>query len=155
MKGWLQFLLGITVTIMLWYFLFQNNLLPLHEITLTTTDTIYVDRPYKEIVIKEVEVEVPVAVKVYKMDTLYRNQIEKDTLITSVEITPKLVHIHVLTPKGVPMIHHYNLEGYQSLKINHEGELLINESKRLKRLRCIKNVGFLISGFIIGRRTQS
>ncbi len=67
--------------LVLWLFLFQKGYTS-QSVIQHTIDTVYVDKPYKEIVIKEIEK--PVKVYVYKIDTLYRKQIEIDTLITSV-----------------------------------------------------------------------
>jgi len=146
------FFFGLSVAFGLWLFLFQSNLLPVREITLTTIDTLYVDRPYKEIMIKEIEVEVPVTVTIYQTDTVYRQLIEHDTLITSVEITPKMASVHTLTPLGVPMIQHYNFEGFQTLQINHEGVLTVADMKRQKKLRNLERAGMLIGGILLGRK---
>lgn len=91
------------------------------EIIITTTDTIYVDKPYKVEVIKEVEV--PVRVTIYQTDTIYRERLEKDTLITFVSITPKVAEIHTLTPKGKPSIALYPIQDFTHLNINHKGNI--------------------------------
>lgn len=116
-------------------------------ITLTTTDTIYIDKPYKVEVIKEVEV--PQIVRVYHRDTIFRKHLVKDTLITFVEITPKEAHIHTLTPLGLPSINSYPIEDYSQLEINHKGNLKRRRKKRFwKRL---EKVGYIAIGAFFGK----
>ena len=99
------------------------------------TDTVYVDKPYKVIKIKEVEK--PVKVTVFKTDTVYREKLIQDTLITHIEIDPKYAKIHTITPEGVPLIKDYPLSSFDKIDINHQGSIQIkkrktNKSKRIK-----------------------
>lgn len=116
-------------------------------ITLTTTDTIYIDKPYKVEVIKEVEV--PKIVRVYHTDTILREKLVKDTLITFLEITPKLAYIHTLTPSGIPSINTYPIEGYSQLQINHKGQI---KRRRMKRFwKSVERVGLFVGGVLLGK----
>ena len=127
-KEHIYFLTGIASTTVLGFILFFRGCVPEQNHTTVITDTVFVNKPYKEIVIKEVEK--PTTVFVYKTDTVYRTKIEKDTLISSIEFTPKLAKIHTITPKGIPMIKEYPLPEYRSILIDHEGNTQINRKKK-------------------------
>jgi hypothetical protein len=137
--------IGVILSFMVGFHFYSKGVFR-QAITLTTTDTLYIDRPYKVEVIKEVEV--PQIVRVYQRDTVYRNQLEKDTLITFVEITPKEAHIHTITPLGKPTINTYPIEDYSLLQINHKGSLKRRRKKRF--WRNLERVGFLLGGFVSG-----
>lgn len=131
---------------------------PDHGVVYMKPDTVFVDRPYKEIVIKEVEKEVPKTVVVYKIDTVYREQIEKDTLITAVEITEEIAKIHTITPKGIPLIQEYPMPEFKHIQIDHEGNTKIKRKKNRKRLkntlRTIAASAIFVGGFYLGARTK-
>jgi len=115
------------------------------------TDTIYVNKPYKEIEIKYVDK--PVKIYIYKTDTLYRKQIEKDTLITSVEITPQLAKIHTITPQGLPMIKNYDIRDFKALKIDHEGNVSSKKKRKHKKFfRTLERIALVLSGVLIGSK---
>lgn len=117
------------------------------EIIITQTDTIYIDKPYKVEVIKEVEI--PVKVVVYQTDTIYREKLEKDTLITFVSISPKVAEIHTLTPTGKPSIAHYPVQDFTQLNINHKGKV---KTKRKKQFwRNLERIGLFIGGVFVGK----
>ena len=117
------------------------------------TDTIYVNKPYKEIVIQEVEVEKPVKVFVYRTDTVYRERIELDTLITSVQITPRVAKIHTITPEGLPMIKEYPLPQFREIIIDHQGNMKVKRKKRRRKFwRTMERVGIFAGGILIGKR---
>lgn len=120
-------------------------------IHITTTDTVFVDKPYKEIIIKKVEV--PVTVTIYQTDTIYRERLERDTLITFVEITPKHASIHTITPLGKPSINTYPIEDFSNLKINHKGGL---KSRKRKRFwKGLKSVFLFTSGVYVGKLIEN
>lgn len=109
-------------------------------------DTVFVDRPYKEIVVKEVEKVVPKTVVVYKADTIYRQQIEKDTLITGVEITNEIAKIHTITPKGIPIVREYPMPEFKQITIDHEGNTQIKRKRKPKRLKnTLQTIGLSAS----------
>lgn len=121
------------------------------EIIITTTDTIYVDRPYKIEVIKEVEV--PVKVVVYQRDTIYREKLEQDTLITFLSISPKLAEIHTLTPTGKPSVAHYPIEDFTHLDINHKGKLKTKKKKQF--WRNLERMGIFVGGVWVGSKINA
>jgi len=146
------FVIGIVATVALWVILFSKGCFEQEYQLVVKTDTIYVKKPYKEIVIKEVEVEKPVKVYVYKTDTVYRERIERDTLITSIEITPKVAKIHTITPAGLPMISEYPLPEFKEIKIDHKGNMKVKRKKRRRKFwRTMERVGLFVGGMIIGR----
>lgn len=121
------------------------------EIIITQTDTIYIDKPYKVEVIKEVEV--PVKVVVYQTDTIYREKLEKDTLITFVSISPKVAEIHTLTPTGKPSIAHYPVQDFTQLNINHKGKV---KAKRKKQFwKNLERIGLFVGGVWVGNLAQN
>ena len=136
---------GIALALLFGLFLSEKGYFE-KEIIITTTDTIYIDRPYKIEVIKEVEV--PVKVVVYQRDTIYREKLEKDTLITFLSISPKLAEIHTLTPTGKPSVAHYPIEDFTHLDINHKGKL---KTKRKKQLwKNLERIGIFTCGVFVG-----
>lgn len=154
-KGITYFILGILTMIWLWLFFLKGSITQYQQVKVVKTDTIYVKKPYKEVVLKEVEIEKPVKVFVYKTDTLYRQKLEQDTLISAIHIEPKRATIHTITPKGIPLVKQYPLGEFKELTINHEGDLKqIKKKKRRKRIwlivkRCFYTLGavYLVSNF--------
>lgn len=107
--------------IWLWLFFLKGSFTKHQQVEVIKTDTIYVKKPYKEVVIKEVEIEKPIKVYIYKTDTLYRQKLEQDTLISAIKIEPKKATIHAITPKGIPLVKQYPLDDFKDLTINHQG----------------------------------
>lgn len=105
-------------------------------------------------VVKKVEMEVPKTVFVYKTDTVFRQRIEKDTLITGIEITNEIAKIHTLTPKGIPIVREYPMPEFKQITIDHEGNTQIKRKKNRKRLkntlRTISSAALFISGTYLG-----
>ncbi len=148
------FWIGLGLATLLWLMLFVKTWKNSSEVNShIITDTIYVDRPYKEIVIQKIEV--PKKVFVYKTDTVFRKQIEKDTLITALEITPTIAKIHTITPKGLPIVQEYPLPEYRELKINPRGYLQMKKKKHKKFWKRTGQVGIFIGGFITANLIQN
>jgi len=151
--------LSIALTVILGLILFSKSCVPVHEVSITRTDTVYVDRPYKEIVIKTVEIEKPKTVYVYRTDTVYRKLIEKDTLISSIEFTPRIAKVHIITPMGLPMVKEYPLPpDVLNIRIDHKGNTAVKRSKHPKRkkfLRRLKQVSIFVAGVIVGNKLHS
>lgn len=139
-------IIGITISFLSILFLFPNHL-NTRRINEVIRDTIYIDKPYKVEVIKEVEV--PKIVRVYHTDTILREKLVKDTLITFLEITPKQAHIHTLTPSGKPSINTYPIEDYTQLQINHKGQIKRRRKKRF--WKSVERVGLFVSGVLLGK----
>ncbi len=146
---------GIVLTAIAYFFLFTRGCLAPEPILMTVRpDTVYIDKPYKEIEIKEIEVEIPTKVYIYQTDTIYRKVIEKDTLISSIQFTPKLLKVHTITPKGTPLIKDYPLLNYKRFSLDHEGRLAIRKEKHPKRKKLLKTlgkVGLFVGGFYLGK----
>ena len=115
-------------------------------------DTVFVDKPYEVIEIKEIEK--PVKITVYKTDTIYREKLIQDTLITHLEIEPKYAKIHTLTPEGIPLIKDYPLPSFERINIDHEGDIQIKEKKvkRQKFWRNAERIGLIVGGIWIGNQ---
>jgi hypothetical protein len=143
-KGIAYFTLGIITMIWLWLFFLKSSITQYQQVEVIKTDTIYVKKPYKQVVIKEVEIEKPVKVFIYKTDTLYRQKLEKDTLISAIQIQPKKATIHSITPTGIPLVKQYPLDNFKQLIINHQGEVKQVKKKRKKLLRNIKKLGIIV-----------
>ncbi|MBL4753235.1 MAG: hypothetical protein JKY52_06530 [Flavobacteriales bacterium] len=152
-KGLTYFMMGVLASGILLYLFWAEGCLHSTGPSIIQTDTIYVDKPYKEIIIKEVEVEKPVKVYIYKTDTVYRERIERDTLITSVELTPRLAKIHTITPEGLPLITEYPLPEHRDIKIDHKGNMEVKRKRRRRKFwRRMERVGILVGGTLIGSR---
>lgn len=150
MKSLYIYIIGVLSALALYFLLDSKGVLPRKRVYITSTDTIYIDKPYKEIEIKRVEV--PVRVTLYKTDTIYRQRIEKDTLISAIEITPWMAKVHTLSPIGVSSIKHYPLHDAQKLRINHKGQIQIEKPKKHKRknrLRTLTYISLFLGGCIL------
>ena len=148
-------LIGIFSTLIFGFILFSKGCFTPEPIIMTVRpDTVFVDKPYQEVVIKRVEVEIPTKVYIYKVDTVFRNRIEKDTLISSIEFTPKFARIHTITPLGKPVVKAYSLENYKSVALDYEGRMAIKKQKHPKRKKLLKTlgkIGLFIGGFYTGK----
>lgn len=153
MKNLLFTLTGVVFTAALFFLLFTKGCLPREQVIMTVRpDTIFVDKPYREIVIQEVEI--PTKVYIYQTDTVYRKAMERDTLISSIQFTPKLLKVHTITPKGVPMIKDYPLLDYKRISLDHEGRTAIKGVKHPKRRKVLKTlgkIGLFVGGFLTGK----
>ncbi len=151
-KGITYYTLGLITMIWLWLFFLKSSISEYKEIKIVKTDTVYVDKPYKEIVIKEVEIEKPVKIFIYKTDTFYRQKLERDTLISAIKINPRLATIHSITPKGIPLVKKYPLINYEEIQIDNEGNLKIrNKKARRKRLwRNLERATLILGGLYLG-----
>tara|TARA_B100000683_G_scaffold238095_1_gene243693 strand:- start:209 stop:682 length:474 start_codon:yes stop_codon:yes gene_type:complete len=148
-KGITYFILGIITMIWLWLFFLKSSISEYSQVEVLKTDTIYVNKPYKEIVIKEVEIQKPVKVFIYKTDTVFRQKLEKDTLISAIQIEPKKATIHTITPKGIPLVKEYPIVDFKKLTIGHEGEVNLTKKKR-KTMRVFRRAVVFFAGFIAG-----
>lgn len=139
--------------IWLWLFFLKSSISEYGQVEVLKTDTIYVNKPYKEIVIKEVEIQKPVKVFVYKTDTVYRQKLEKDTLISAVKIEPNKATIHTITPKGIPLVKEYPLVDFKKLTINHEGGLKQSRKKKRhkKMWRLVERISIFSLGYFIAK----
>lgn len=123
----------------------------------TKTDTIHTNTVYKEIKIEPKEIAVPYEVKIYKTDTVYREQLENDTLISSVVLNKKQAEIHTLTPSGTPLINTYPVKNFSQIQINHKGQANIKlqkHSKRIKALKWLGRIGLFVGGTFIGSQIK-
>jgi len=148
-KGITYFILGIITMIWLWLFFLKGSITQFQQVEVVKTDTIYVKKPYKQVVIKEVEIEKPVKVFVYETDTIYRQKLEKDILISAIYIQPKKATIHSITRTGIPLVKQYPLDNFKQLTINHQGEVKQEKKKRKKLRRKIKVLGIIIGTFCL------
>ena len=108
----------------------------------------YNNTVYKEVRIEPKEIAIPYEVKVYKTDTIFREQLEKDTLISSVVINKKKAEIHTLTSSGVPLINSYPVKDFSQIQINHKGQANIKLQKHPKRKKILKWLGRI--GIFVG-----
>ncbi|MCI5057380.1 MAG: hypothetical protein MRY83_14795 [Flavobacteriales bacterium] len=147
------FWIGLGLASILWLILFVktwNNTSDVNSQIIT--DTIYVDRPYEEIVIQKVEV--PQKVFIYRTDTVFRKKIELDTLITGIKMTSKMAQIHTITSKGIPKIKEYSINQYNTISINHRGQLQIKNRKKPKLRRVLgksKQFALVLGGVFLGK----
>ena len=154
-KGITYFILGIITMIWFWLLFLKGSITQYQQVEIVKTDTIYVKKPYKKVVIKEVEIEKPVKVFIYKTDTLYRQKLEKDTLISAIHIQPKKATIHTITPTGIPLVKQYPLNNFKQLTINHQGDL--KQTKRRKGHKLLRNIeraGIALISFYLGSKVS-
>lgn len=146
---------GILVSIVLSWLLFTRGCSSKHTNEVVVTDTVYVNKPYKEIVLKEIEI--PKTIYVHKTDTIFREKLIKDTLIAGIEINKKKALIHTITPKGIPLIREFEIPPFKKLEINHQGDLDY-KPKNIRRQKFWKNVGrigLFIGGVWLGNKLKN
>ena len=153
------FLIGVVISILATLLLVEKGYYSSNHsnyVNPVKTDTIHTNTVYKEIRIEPKEIAVPYEVKVYKTDTIYREQLENDTLISSVVIDKKKAEIHTLTPSGTPHINTYPIKDFSQIQINHKGQANIKlqkHPKRKKALKWIERVGFFVGGALVSNQT--
>ena len=148
-------LLGMILSIGLGLLLMQKGCLQQETETSTITDTIYINKPYERIVVQKIEV--PREVLIYRRDTIFREQMEKDTLISGLQFTPRKLTLHSITPEGQPLVKKYPLAAFRELKVDHKGNLQIKKVKHPKRrklFRTLGKIGLFVGGYYAGREVH-
>jgi hypothetical protein len=147
-------IIGVVITILLCLPFYVGGVFhTTQRITTVKTDTIFVNKPYKVVEIKKEVIEKPVKVYVYKTDTVFRQQIEKDTLIGAIQISKKKAKIHTLTPNGIPNINTYKLPPFESLTMDYKGNLQITPIKHPRQKKTLQTIGAItlfVGGVILG-----
>ncbi|WP_438712312.1 hypothetical protein ACSTS3_07980 [Aquimarina muelleri] len=147
-------IIGIVIAVLLFLpFYVGGTFHTIERSTTTKTDTIFIDKPYKVVTIKKEVIEKPVKVYVYKTDTVFRKNMENDTLISSIQIGKKKAQIHTLTPDGIPTINEYLLPPFKSLTMDYKGNLQINPIKHPKRKKTLHTIGAItlfVGGVFLG-----
>lgn len=151
-KGITYFVLGCIVMLWFWSFFLKGSLPKYEVLEVVKTDTIYVNKPYKEIVIKEVVK--PHEIHIYKVDTLIREKLIHDTLFLGLELKNNIAKVHTITPNGKPIIKQHTLPDFKSLKLNYEGDLDIKPKRKSKQKlwRNLERVGIAIGAFYLGSK---
>ena len=151
-KGITYFVLGAIVMAIVWWLFLRGSATSNQFIEVINTDTIYVDKPYKEIIIKEVLK--PHKIYIHKTDTLIRERLIRDTLFLAMELEQNIAKIHIITPEGIPIIKQHQLPDFESLKLDHEGNLEIKPKRksRKKLWRNLERIGIAIGGFYLGSK---
>ena len=151
-KGITYFVLGAIVMAILCWFFIKGTSTSNQFIEVIKTDTIYLNKPYKEIVIKEVLK--PHKIYIHKTDTLIRKKLIHDTLFLAMELDQNIAKIHILTPEGIPIIKQYQLPDFESLKLDHVGNIVIKpKPKSKKRLwRNLERIGIVITTFYLAKK---
>ena len=154
------FLIGVVISILATLLLVEKGYYSSSQSSYVNpikTDTIHTNTVYKEIRIEPKEIAIPYEVKIYKTDTVYREELEKDTLISSVVINKKKAEIHTLSPSGTPLINSYPVKNFSQIQINHKGQANIKLQKHPKRKRMLKwieRVVLITSGLLIQKSIQ-
>tara|TARA_B110000211_G_C14080885_1_gene554450 strand:+ start:2080 stop:2451 length:372 start_codon:yes stop_codon:yes gene_type:complete len=115
----------------IWLFFLKGSPTSNHSTEVIQTDTIYINRPYKEVIIKEVIK--PQKIYIHKTDTLIRERLIHDTLFLAMELNKNILKIHIITPEGIPIIKQHQLPDFQSLNLDHKGNIEIKLKKNQER----------------------
>ena len=152
MKRLFSMALESLATSIIWWLFLRGTSTSNKFVKVIKTDTIYVNRPYQEIVIKEVIK--PNKVNIYKTDTLIREKLIHDTLFLAMELNQNTAKIHIITPEGIPMIKQHQLPKFESLKLDHQGNLEMKPKRksRKKLWRNLERIGIAIGGFYLGSK---
>lgn len=153
-KGITYFILGAVVIVWIWSYFLKGSLTQHQSTEVIKTDTIYMNRPYKEIVIKEVIK--PHKIYIHKTDTLIREKLIHDTLFLGLELHENNAKIHTITPEGLPIIKQHRVPEFKSLKLDHEGNLEIKPKRKFRKklLRNLERIGIAVGAFYLGQRTK-
>jgi hypothetical protein len=153
-KGITYFVLGAVVMVWIWSYFLKGSLTQYQSTEVLKTDTIYVNRPYKETVIKEILK--PHKVYIHKTDTLIREKLIHDTLFLGLELHENIAKIHTITPEGLPIIKQHRFPEFKSLKLDHKGNLEIKPKRksRKKLWRNLERIGIAVGAFYIGQHIK-
>ena len=151
-KGITYFVLGAIVMVWIWSYFLKGSLTQYQSTEVFKTDTIYVNRPYKEIVITEILK--PHKIYIHKTDTLIRERLIHDTLFLGMELNGNTAKIHTITPEGLPIIKQHEIPDFRGLKLDHNGSLEIQPKRksRKKVWRNLERLGIAISAFYLAKK---
>jgi hypothetical protein len=151
-KGISYFALGAIVMAIIWWLFLRDTSTSNQLVEVIKTDTIYVNTPYKEIVIKEVLK--PHKIYIHKTDTLIRERLIRDTLFLAMELDQNIAKIHIITPEGIPIIKQHQFPDFESLKLDHQGNLEIKPKRksRTKLWRNLERIGIGIGALYLGSK---
>ncbi len=147
--------------VLLCLFLFkscENQRLLNHVEKIRIPDTVFVNKPYKVVVIKKEYIEKPIKVFVYLKDTTLRKEAEHSDIITAIHVKRKnifgnddIIGIDRITPKGIVLSSQYETPAFREIKIDMQGNMQVKK----KRFTKLKKIGTIVlisaAGFIIGK----
>ena len=70
------------------------------------------------------------------------------------ELDQNTAKIHIITPEGIPIIKQHQLPEFESLKLDHEGNLEIKPKRksRKKLWRNLERLGIAVGAFYLGSK---
>lgn len=151
-KGITYFVLGAVVMVCIWLYFLKGTVSQGGHRTVIKTDTIYINKPYEKIVLRETVK--PHKIYIHKTDTLIREKLIYDTLFLAIELDQTTAKIHLITPEGIPIIKQHQLPEFESLKLDYEGNLEIKPKRKSKKKlwRNLERIGIAIGGFYLGSK---
>lgn len=143
MKNPISFALAVLCLILAWStFQSRQQLAELENrpSVVAQPDTVYVDKPYEVKVVEYRDRAVPVQVKVYPPDTLLRDTLERQDIITQVRLTKRVLTIDRIDPKGITFSEQYSLpeqlHKLHSIRIDHLGQVEVKPRKKHRVLKA-------------------
>lgn len=114
-------------------------------------DTVFVNKPYKVEVIKYRDRAVPVQVKVYQPDTVLRDTMVHDTLISAIKLRKKQLVIDRIDPKGIVYSNKYPLPRHYDLQIDYSGHVRVKKRRQLlKKTGIVVGIGVTVGiGYVL------
>lgn len=151
-KGITYFVLGAVVMVWIWLYFLKGTVSQGGYVEVIKTDTIYINKPYEKIVVREIVK--PHKIYIYKTDTLIREKLIHDTLFLALELTENTAQIHTLTPNGTPIIKQHQIPDFESLKLDHQGNLEFKPKRksRKKLWRNLERITIAVGAFYLGRK---
>lgn len=123
-----EFIISIIAGIFALLFAYQTVKVKIVEVP--KTDTIYSKQPYK---IDTLKIKSPPEkVIIFKVDTVIRETIERDTLILSIRNKRKKVEVDRIAPNGLIQTEVHKLGFLNTYAINHKGNVKIKRHRLLK-----------------------
>ena len=123
-----EFIFCIIAGIFALLFAFQTVKVKIVEVP--KTDTIYAKQPYK---IDTLKIKSPPEkVIIFKVDTVIRETVERDTLILSIKNKRKRIEVDRIAPNGLIQTEVHKLGFLNTYSINHNGNVKIKRHRLLK-----------------------
>lgn len=123
-----EFIFCIVAAVFAIAFAFQTVKVKIVEVP--KVDTVYAKQPYK---IDTLKIKSPPEkVIIFKVDTVIRERVEKDTLILSIRNKRKKIEVDRIAPNGLIQTEVHKLGFLNTYSINHKGNVKIKRHRLLK-----------------------
>lgn len=125
-----EFIFCIIAAVFALLFALQTLNVKVKIVEVPKVDTVYAKQPYK---IDTLKIKSPPEkVIIFKVDTVIRERVEKDTLILSIRNKRKKIEVDRIAPNGLIQTEVHKLGFLNTYSINHKGNVKIKRHRLLK-----------------------